>query len=108
MTRAPLAITMGDASGVGPEIVLRRFVSHGLGDAVVYGDLAVLRHGAALLGLDLPDDRLIAIAHPGERRDGVLNVVDAGLLTTATHRPGELARVRVVVNCHGQLAPSSR
>jgi 4-hydroxythreonine-4-phosphate dehydrogenase len=89
-TRAPLAITMGDASGVGPEIVLRRFVSHGLGDAVVYGDLAVLRHGAHLLGLDLPDDRVVAIDHPGERREGVLNVVDAGLLTADAHRPGAL------------------
>ncbi len=28
--------------------------------------------------------------------------------THLPHRPGELARVRVVVNCHGQLAPSSR
>ena len=42
---APLAITMGDASGVGPEIVLRHHLDHGLGDAVVFGDLAILRHG---------------------------------------------------------------
>jgi len=51
---APLAITMGDASGIGPEIVLRRFCEGGLGDdVVVYGDASILRHGASLLGLDV-------------------------------------------------------
>jgi len=51
---APLAITMGDASGVGPEIVLRTFSEGGLGDdIVVYGDAAILHHGADLLGLRL-------------------------------------------------------
>lgn len=75
--RAPLAITMGDASGVGPEIVLRAFCSGTLGDdIVVYGDLAVLRHGADLLGLDVDWSRL--------------PVVDLGVLTAADHRPGQL------------------
>jgi 4-hydroxythreonine-4-phosphate dehydrogenase len=72
-----MGITMGDASGVGPEIVLRRAAAGGLGDVVVYGDAAILRHGAELLGLDaaVVDD---------------LAVVDLGLLTGADHRPGEL------------------
>ena len=43
MTTPPLAITMGDASGVGPEILLRAFASGELGtDVVAVGDLAVL------------------------------------------------------------------
>ena len=47
-TEAPLAITMGDPNGVGPEIVLRAWSAGDLGDdVVVYGDAAVLRHGAA-------------------------------------------------------------
>jgi 4-phospho-D-threonate 3-dehydrogenase / 4-phospho-D-erythronate 3-dehydrogenase len=76
---APLAITMGDASGVGPEIVLRRFVAGGLGDdVVVYGDAAILRHGAELLGLTVDWGRL--------------PIVDLGLLTAADHRPGQLDR----------------
>jgi 4-hydroxythreonine-4-phosphate dehydrogenase len=109
--RAPLAITMGDASGVGPEIVLRRFVSHGLGDAVVYGDLAILRHGIGVLGLDLDPDVIVPVAHPSQRRDGALNVVDAGLLTAADHRPGELdaasgaaARAYVVAAARAAIA----
>ena len=74
---APLAITMGDASGVGPEIVLRRCAEGSLGDdVVVYGDAAVLRHGAELLGLDI-DWALFPI-------------VDLGLLSAADHRPGQL------------------
>lgn len=74
---APLAITMGDPSGVGPEIVLRRWVEGDLGDdVVVYGDASILRHGAALLGLTIDWDRF--------------PVVDLGLLTEADHRPGQL------------------
>jgi len=54
MTTTPMAITMGDASGVGPEIVLRRHAEIGLGpDVVVYGDAAILRRGVELLSLDV-------------------------------------------------------
>ncbi len=93
-TRPPLAITMGDASGVGPEIVLRHHVAHGLGDAVVYGDVAILRHGIAVLGLGLdPEREVVAVAPDAEwpaPEDGVLRVVDLGLLTADQHRPGVL------------------
>ena len=76
-TALPLAITMGDASGVGPEIVLRSFAAGGLGaDVIVYGDEAILRHGAALLNLDIDWDRL--------------PIVDLGLLSAMDHRPGVL------------------
>jgi len=74
---APLAITMGDPSGVGPEIVLRSCVAGGLGDdVVVYGDEAILRHGADVLGLDVDWTGL--------------PIVDLGLLAAADHRPGQL------------------
>lgn len=74
---APIAVTMGDASGVGPEIVLRRFAAGQLpDDVVVYGDAAILRLGARLLGLDVDLGRL--------------PVEDAGLLGEADHRPGEI------------------
>jgi 4-hydroxythreonine-4-phosphate dehydrogenase len=85
----PLAITAGDASGVGPEIVLRRAADGALvgGDVVVYGDVAILHNGARLLGLDVP---IRVITSPDEVVSGDLCVVDAGLLTAADHRPGEL------------------
>lgn len=77
--RGPLAITMGDPSGVGPEIVLRRWCEGDLGDdVVVYGDAAILHRGASLLGLEIDWSRF--------------PLVDLGLLEAADHRPGELDR----------------
>lgn len=74
---APLAITMGDASGVGPEIVLRCFAAGTLGDkVVVYGDEAILRNGAALLKLEIDFTKL--------------PIVDLGLLAASDHQPGVL------------------
>ncbi len=84
-----MAITMGDASGVGPEIVLRRAAAGALrdGSVAVYGDAAILRHGAELLGLDVD---IRAVTSPGEVAPGALDVVDLGLLDAAAHRPGEI------------------
>lgn len=68
---------MGDASGVGPEIVLRSFAAGELGEGVVvYGDEAILHHGAELLNLTINWDRL--------------PIVDVGLLKASDHRPGVL------------------
>ncbi len=52
----PLAITMGDPVGVGPEIIIRALIE-GRFDACgrplrVYGDVGVLRRAAALFGFD--------------------------------------------------------
>jgi 4-hydroxythreonine-4-phosphate dehydrogenase len=87
--RPPLAITMGDASGVGPELVLRRAAAGELvgGDVVVYGDAAILGNGARLLGLDVPID---TVAAPADIAAGRLGVVDAALLDADQHRPGRL------------------
>ena len=50
---APLLVTMGDACGIGPEIVLRALVADGadaqFGAALVVGDVGVMRRAAALL-----------------------------------------------------------
>lgn len=54
----PLAITMGDACGIGPEIVAKAFAQGALPGAFVLGDLGVLRRAAAVVaageGVDLP------------------------------------------------------
>jgi 4-hydroxythreonine-4-phosphate dehydrogenase len=84
-----MAITMGDASGVGPEIVLRRAAEGALrdGTTVIYGDAAILAHGRALLDVSVP---ISTVDGPGDVYAGELCVVDAGLLSAADHRPGEL------------------
>ena len=85
-----MAITMGDASGVGPEIVLRRYAAGDLGDdVVVYGDGAVLAAGAQLLGLNVP---IRAIAEPGQAAADHLNVVDLDALSVADFTPGRLSK----------------
>lgn len=86
----PMAITMGDASGVGPEIVLRRAADGAFVDdaVVVYGDAAILRHGAELLGSDV---EIEVIDDPGRWHPGkALQVVDLALLHAADHRPGQI------------------
>ena len=86
----PMAITMGDASGVGPEIVLRTAAEGGLGDhVVVYGDASILYSGQRLLGTSVG---IRAIELPSEMVPGDLNVVDLRMLRPTHHRPGELER----------------
>ena len=69
MTAAPLpatapllALTMGDACGIGPEILVRALATGAAGPAVVVGDVAVMRRAVAQCGLLLPVARLQAPA----------------------------------------------
>jgi len=50
----PLAISMGDPCGIGPEIIAKAAAAGGLGRHVVVGDVAVLRRALAQCGLLLP------------------------------------------------------
>ena len=82
-----MAVTMGDANGVGPEILLRRFAAGQLDDSVVvYGDACVLRAGAERLGLRVS---VREIDGPAQAVGGHLNVVDAGQLQASDLVPGE-------------------
>ena len=47
MTQPRLLITMGDAAGIGPEIVAAAFAAGHAGRCVVVGDLGVMRRAAA-------------------------------------------------------------
>lgn len=90
MTTLPLAITMGDASGVGPEILLRAFASGELGtDVVAVGDLAVLDLCNRRLQCGV---RLEAVTRPQHARPGELGVIDERMVSEATLRIGEIDR----------------
>lgn len=56
--KAPIAITMGDPCGIGPEIVAKAFAKGEARDAVLIGDVAVMRRAAALLESPLAVARL--------------------------------------------------
>jgi 4-hydroxythreonine-4-phosphate dehydrogenase len=81
---------MGDASGVGPEIVLN---AHRKGElrhpCIVFGDLAVLDHYNRSLAYGVPL-RPVAGAH--DWTPGALNVIDFGPLAPGGLTPGEINR----------------
>jgi 4-phospho-D-threonate 3-dehydrogenase / 4-phospho-D-erythronate 3-dehydrogenase len=82
-------ITMGDSSGIGPEIVLK---AHRDGQitqrSVVYGDLGALMYYNDTFGFGVP---LRAIAKPAGYTPGPLNVIDHGLLRREDVTPGKLS-----------------
>lgn len=104
-----IGITLGDSSGVGPEILLEAFRDGELPrDFVAYGDLSALEFYNARLSYGVP---LRAIAAPREFVAGPLNVVDLGLLQAADITPGEIsaksgaaARAYVVAATRAALA----
>ncbi len=59
----PLLVTMGDASGIGPEIIVLAAAAGALDDAVVVGDVGVLRRAVAACGLMLP---VAVLQHPAD------------------------------------------
>ncbi|MGN8116122.1 4-hydroxythreonine-4-phosphate dehydrogenase PdxA [Labrys sp. 22185] len=83
----PLAITMGDAAGIGPEIIAKAF-AEGCGPCVVYGSAGVMTDAVARLGLAL---RVRSIAEPEKARfnPDVIDVVDA----CDIHEPPPLGRI---------------
>jgi 4-hydroxythreonine-4-phosphate dehydrogenase len=102
-------ITMGDSSGVGPEILLRSWRAGELRHPVVaYGDLAVLEEcnrrlhcGAVLRRVPTAADLI----------DGTLGVIDAGILRADEILPGRIsarsgaaARAYVVAAAKAALA----
>jgi len=83
----PLGITMGDSSGVGPEILLKAFRESQLTEPfVAFGDVGALER-YNLTGVALRPIRSVDDYQPGE-----LNVVDAGLLRAEDVKPGVLSR----------------
>jgi 4-hydroxythreonine-4-phosphate dehydrogenase len=82
-------ITMGDSSGVGPEILLKAF---GAGEVNVpiaaFGDLEALEYYNHRLAYGVP---LRKIAAPSEFMWGPLNVMDAGILSRQDVSVGRLS-----------------
>jgi 4-hydroxythreonine-4-phosphate dehydrogenase len=60
----PLFVTMGDPAGIGPEIIAKAAAAGELPDAVVVGDVGVMRRAVNACGLTLPVARL---EHPSDR-----------------------------------------
>jgi len=81
-------ITVGDSSGVGPEILLKAYVNGEITQPfVVYGDIEALRFYNDRLGYNA---MLRRIPQPGAHEPGPLNVIDHALMTAADVTPGQL------------------
>jgi 4-hydroxythreonine-4-phosphate dehydrogenase len=83
-------ITAGDSSGIGPEVLLKACskgeIHHPF---VVFGDREVLDYYNESLGCGV---RLKAIPSPEEWREGVVNVMDSGIMQREEITPGRLSR----------------
>src|SRR3979409_1010995 len=83
---SPNGITMGDASGIGPEVLLKAFKNGELRwPFVAYGDLAALQLYNERLGYGVG---LRGIERPSDYRAGELSVIDHQLLQQADVTPG--------------------
>ena len=84
----PYGITIGDSSGVGPEILLKSYANGELRHPfLAYGDLAVLDYYNALLGYG------VRLRHSGDSRDyhpEFLNVMDHGIVQRGEVTPGKV------------------
>jgi 4-hydroxythreonine-4-phosphate dehydrogenase len=82
-------ITAGDASGIGPEVLLKSYREGRLPvPIVVYGDLSILAHYNDLLKLGVP---IQAIPDVASRVPDVLNVIDHALVKPSEITPGKLS-----------------
>ena len=83
-------ITMGDSSGIGPEILLKAFRAGEITrDVIVYGDYSALAFYNERLNYGVT---LRRAANPADRDSDALNILDAGLLRTGEITPGKLSR----------------
>ncbi len=63
----PIAVTMGDACGIGPEILAMAFARGALPGGFVVGDIEVMRRAAAIVGAgDRSSLPVAVIGHPAE------------------------------------------
>src|SRR5882724_8355735 len=75
---APIAITLGDPSGIGPEIVAKLFSQpEGLPPSIVIGDAGVIERAISALGLNLSTN---VISSPQQAKcvTGVIDVIQPG------------------------------
>jgi len=89
--RPRVAITMGDAAGIGPEIIVKTLADGRVADVcvpVVLGDARVLERAMDVARLRLPI-RTLGSAADAEGRPGVLDVLDYADVDPTSHRWGE-------------------
>jgi 4-phospho-D-threonate 3-dehydrogenase / 4-phospho-D-erythronate 3-dehydrogenase len=95
MRRPIVGVTMGDAAGIGPEIILKaydRAEVRAAADYLVYGSLGAMESAVPCVGWK---GRLRRVSEPGDCRfeSGVLEVIECGELPQGSYRMGQLSAV---------------
>jgi len=86
----PYGITMGDSSGIGPEVLLGCYRDGALRPpVVVFGDMEALGYYNELLRYGVGLRKIAGVA---DYQPGALNVIDSGILWQAEVTPGQLSR----------------
>ncbi len=85
-----IAVTMGDANGVGPEIVLHAYEKGELPELItVIGDVSALKACSKTLGIHI---EISSIEDLSQWRSRCLNIIDAKQLTEKQIQPGTVSR----------------
>lgn len=85
-----IGITMGDANGVGPELILKAYSNGEItGDFIVIGDYCVLQYCNELLGFKIPVKKIKVLS---EKTQGFLNVLDLELLKQEQIQIGKISK----------------
>jgi 4-hydroxythreonine-4-phosphate dehydrogenase len=84
-----IGITIGDPSGVGPEILVRAYHQKRIpGKFIAIGDLCVIEFAIQQLSLDIPINKIRDVV---EHRDDHLNVIDMKILSREEITPGKIS-----------------
>lgn len=85
-----IGITMGDPSGVGPEIILKAYKDDELkGEFIVIGDYEVMEYCNILLDYNVNLNRMLEF---GSLKDGCLNILDMGLMKKEKLKIGVISK----------------
>lgn len=112
MKKPVLGITMGDAAGVGPEIIVKALMEKDIyqnARPVVFGDLEIMKRAVKVTGTDLKCNGIHAVAD-GEYRHGIIDVVDLNNLPAdlpfaqVDGRAGKAAYEYIEKACQGAMS----
>ncbi|MEQ1536352.1 MAG: 4-hydroxythreonine-4-phosphate dehydrogenase PdxA [Burkholderiaceae bacterium] len=112
----PIAITMGDPSGIGPEIIVKAFMQEPelTKSCFVVGDVAVMRRAAGFVGsaikiepilevqigtqpaYSLPELLSIQVLHIGDQKEGIFDAAESFEIGKISAKSGKAAADAVV------------
>lgn len=91
ISRPIIALTMGDPSGIGPEVMAKALASSDVLDSchpLIIGNAPLLERTASDLGLTF---ELTPVSSPAEARDNVISILDPGNLNIEDVSPGQVS-----------------